>query len=526
MVNLELYDCTLREGEQAAGASFDLAGRVELFSQLDDFGFDFIEVGWPFVSEKIKQSFELCRKIRKTAKIVAFGSTSINSDPSIDENLKSLLDSKADCACIFGKSHLDHVKKQLNISPEDNLRRIEESILFLKKNGMTVFYDAEHFFDAFKDHKEYAIKTLISAIKGGAERIILCDTNGGIMPSEAESIIKETYEELKNYNVKFGVHFHNDCNLALANVLVCLHYIVQVQGTINGTGERVGNLNFSEFIPIYTVKLGNKLNVKSKNLKILNELAYRMAGSEIPESRAFVGETSFAHKGGVHIDAMNKGASYEHIDPETFGNHSIFLLNTMGGRTSVIEIAKMFGHELDKKDSLVKLKIEKLFKELGELERKGYKIGFVKAEHYLLIEKYFGELMDFFTIHNDWDVRTWKEGGKEYSECYMNCSLDGVEVERKIKVEGGPVDAIYKTLISIVSEKYPIIHKLELVDFHVGIARRHGEESSVRTAITFECGEKFETVGVDGNIIQSTIEAIEKGFRYYLNLQRKSYLNA
>ena len=178
MTKLELYDCTLREGEQAAGASFDIEGRIKLFSKLDEFGFDFIELGWPMVSQKVFDSFEACRMVRKNAKIVAFGSTSRGTDVLNDDNLNLILKTKADYACIFGKSHLEHVEKQLKLTPEENLKRIYDSIVFLKKNGMPVFYDAEHFFDAFKEHKEYALETLVSAIKAGAERIILCDTNG------------------------------------------------------------------------------------------------------------------------------------------------------------------------------------------------------------------------------------------------------------------------------------------------------------------------------------------------------------
>lgn len=513
---LELYDCTLREGEQAAGASFDIDSRVKLFSLLDEFGFDYIELGWPIASADILKSFELCRKIRKNAKIVAFGSTSIKENPEEDENLLSIIKAKPDYACIFGKSHLEHVEKQLKLKPEENLKRIHDSIVFLKRKGIKVFYDAEHYFDAFKAHKEYALETLVSAIKAGAERIILCDTNGGIMPSEAKQILIETKEKLKLFNAGLGAHFHNDCGLALANAIESLDYVMQIQGTINGTGERVGNLNFSEFLPIYAKKLGRKISVNLKNLKKLNESSFRLSGLEIPATRAFVGNYAFAHKGGVHIDATAKGASYEHIDPEDFGNKRKIILNTLGGSAGVVAVAKQFGHALDKKDPKIKQKTSELFKELRILEEKGYRIGGLEAEQYLLIEKYFGNLKEFFSIKSS-RAETEMINGKETSSFFIAGNRGNESIVEESKVDGGPIDAAYKTLINSLSKKYPAVKNLKLVDYHVGIARRKGEESTVRTEIVFQNKEQFAAVGVDSNVIQSSFEAICKGLNYYLN---------
>jgi 2-isopropylmalate synthase len=521
--DLEIYDCTLREGEQAAGASFDLESRIKLFKILDDFGIEYVELGWPVASKEIFDSFEECKKIRKNAKIVAFGSTSIAGNPGEDNNLNSIIGCGADYACIFGKTWLEHIEKQLKISPEENLRRIETSIKFLKENNMHVFYDAEHFFDAFKDDEDYAIRTLVSAAESGAERLILCDTNGGTMPDEAKRIVEYTKKELIKRGIKtgLGVHFHNDCGLALANSLISLPYIIQVQGTINGIGERIGNLNFSEFLPVYMKKIGGTLDIKLENLKKLNEEAFRLSGLEIPESRAFVGDNAFAHKGGIHIDAKNKGASYEHVVPEDFGNKSVTILNTLGGRSSVVKVAEQFGYCLDKKDPEVQKKITGLFEALKDLEIRGYRIGAIPAEQFLLIEKYFGNLIDFFNIER-WDLNTSKNDGKEESEFFVRCILNGAVFEDKTKIEGGPVDAAYKTISKILASKYSLIRELKLSDFHVSIVRGRGEESNVRTAITFENREIFHTVGVDNNIIQSAIEALTKGFKYYLNKVYKS----
>jgi 2-isopropylmalate synthase len=243
--NLEIYDTTLREGEQSAVANFDLKDRIEICKMLDDFGVDYIELGWPIASQEIFDSFKPCIEAVKKAKVVAFGSTSIRENPGEDENLNSIVESGVKVACIFGKSHLIHVEKQLKISAQENLTRIEKSVKYLKEKEIEVFYDAEHYFDAFKLHEDYAIETLVSAKKAGATRIILCDTNGGTLPDEAEKIVKTTKEKLGE--IELGVHFHDDSGLALANTLVTLPYAKQIQGTINGIGERVGNLNLANF---------------------------------------------------------------------------------------------------------------------------------------------------------------------------------------------------------------------------------------------------------------------------------------
>ena len=521
---LELYDCTLREGEQSAGASFDLNSRIELFKKLDEFGFDYIELGWPIASEEILKSFELCSNIAKKAKIVAFGSTAKGEIES-DENLKSIIKSKAKYACIFGKTHIEHVEKQLKISPKENLKKIFQSIKFLKEKGLSVFYDAEHYFDAFKVNEEYSVKTLIAASKAGALKLILCDTNGALLPKESRAIIEKTKHIQVNRGIEANLElsFHDDQGLALANTLASLKFISQVQGTINGIGERIGNLNFSTFIPIYSRKIG-KLNVKLESIKELNEEAYRLSGLDIPESRPFVGETAFAHKGGVHIDATNKGASYEHSSPENFGNKRIILLNSLGGLSAIIGVARQFGYDLDKKDLHFQKSSKELYGELKELEQKGYRIGALPAEQFLLIEKYFGNLTGFFSI-KEWNVlSSMDKHGKrisEYSVVHLKGKINGKNVNKKLKVKGGPVDAAYKTLLKILSKSYPEIKKLKLVDFHVGIARRKAEESTVRTCITFQDTEEFQTVGVDSNILESAFEALEKGFRYYLNNQKR-----
>ncbi|MDD5193665.1 MAG: alpha-isopropylmalate synthase regulatory domain-containing protein [Candidatus Nanoarchaeia archaeon] len=539
-MNLEIYDCTLREGEQAHGASFNFKDRTKLAVKLDEFGIDYIELGWPIVSSEIFDSFRTVIPKMKKAKVVAFGSTSIKESPSDDKNLNSILDCGAKYACIFGKSSLIHVEKQLKITREENLSKIYDSIRFLIDNGIKVFYDAEHYFDSFKNNKEYAIETINRAVSAGAERIILCDTNGGTLPDEAKKIVIETKEVLEKngFSIELGVHFHDDCGLALANTLSCLPYVTQVQGTINGIGERIGNLNFSEFLPIYIKKIGKNLDVNLEGLKKLNEEAFRLSGIEIPEKRAFVGDLAFGHKAGVHIDAQRKGASYEHESPEDFGNKRTILMNSLGGRSSIINLAEQFGYRLDRENTEVKEKIEELFKELKEYESAGYKLGGIKAEQFLLIEKYFGEFNKLNSqisseqnkTHNsddfgknvlkfdilEWEIKSEFKNRKETSKFKVVCRLGNEIIEGEMSVEGGPVDAAFKTLKKILSKKYPEIEELNIRDFHVSIARQSSEESSVRTRVDFSNGLEFSCVGVDKNMLGSAIEALEKGFRYYL----------
>jgi 2-isopropylmalate synthase len=516
-MKLEIYDCTLREGEQAHGASFNLNDRVYLSKLLDEFGVDYIELGWPMASDEIFNSFKEALNIVKRAKIVAFGSTSIKKDINEDLNLMTIVKTGVKYACIFGKTSIEHIEKQLKLSKEENLNKIIDSIAYLKNNGIEVFYDAEHYFDSYKENKEYTLRTLIAAIEGGAKRLILCDTRGGILPSEAEEIVKSTYEELKNkgFDFKLGVHFHNDSGLALANSLICLPYVKQVQGTINGIGERVGNLNFSEFLPVYIKKLNNKSNINLKLLKSINEEASRISGINMPEARPYIGEIAFAHKAGVHIDAHNKGASYEHENPEDFGNKRVIILNSLGGRGSVIKIAEEFGHILDKNDEKIKEKINLLFEELREHEKSGYQSGHLKAEQYLILRKFLKSEDKLFEIL-EWSINSEFMNNIEKSRFLVLVRLENETIEETMEVEGGPVDAAFKTLKKILSVKYPKVEELKLKDFHVSIARQKQEESAVRTKIDFIYGEEFSTVGVDSNILGSCIEALEKGFRYYL----------
>lgn len=522
MTNLEIFDTTLRDGEQADGARFTLNGRVAMYKHLSDLGIHYVELGWPLSSTDTAKSFEICRGLRRKnrAKIVAFGSTSMRTNPEEDENLRSLINTKSEYACIVGKTLSEHAKKQLKCeNAEENFDKIRKSVEFLRGRGMKVFYDAEHYFEAFLREEDYALETLLAAHEGGAEKLVLCDTKGGMLPEEVRKIIGKTRDSLiklgKNPNL--GVHFHNDSGLAVANALVAVEEgVVQIQGTINGMGERVGNLDLSTFVPVLEKKVGIKTGVNLKMLKKVHDYAYSYSTLEAPSGKPFVGRTAFAHKGGIHVDAANKGLGYEHERPEDFGNKTVLLLTPLGGVACVKAVAEKFGLSLDKKDPEVRKKALGLLGKLTELENRGYGISSIEAEHYLLVQRYFGNLNEIFDI--DWKAYTERINGKERSKFTAIDKKTGIKVGKETEVYGGPVDAAYKTITDILRKDYREVDDLKIVNYDVKIVQGKGEESIVRAEITFEGkGRRFETVGVDANVIESSVEAIGKAFVYYLH---------
>ena len=514
--NMEIYDTTLRDGAQNQEVNLNIHEKLEIAKALDDFGVDYIELGWPGSNEKELQTFLEASKLKlKKSKIAAFGSTRrINLTAAQDPNLKAILDSKSPVATIFGKSWLLHVEKQLKATPEENLEAIKDTLTFLIKNNLKVIYDAEHFFDGYKDNKEYALSTLKAAIISGAKTIVLCDTNGGLLPWELEQIIKEVqdYFNKNNLNVKLGIHAHNDAGNAVANTLIAVNLgIEHIQGTINGLGERAGNADLCQVLPNLAIKMNKPLDVNLKSLTSLSALVYTLTNMRPNHNQPFTGKNAFSHKGGIHVDAISKGASYEHISPELVGNKRQIILSDLSGKANIVEVVKKFGYNLDKTNP----NIQKMLKEVELLESKGYDIGSLESEQFLLTEKYFGALKNFFEIKN-WDIRTRKINNKEFSECILTGLVKGKEQEVLATVEGGPVDAIYKAIKKLLID-YKEVASLKLIDYKVMIAQDKGIESSVRVYIELKAlDESFGTIGVSTNILEASLEAIKKGFIYYL----------
>lgn len=514
---IEIFDTTLRDGSQSSDVNFSIYDKIELVKALDDFGIDYIELGWPGSNPKDIQSFKEVQNLTlRNSKIVAFGSTKrIGITAKDDSNLNAIIESNANIACIFGKTWIEHITKQLNTNPVQNLKSISESIAFLTEHNLRVIYDLEHFFEGFKGDKDYALKCIEIAYESGADTLVMCDTNGGTLPSEIREIILQVNEFLKRkrLSLRLGIHTHNDSGFGVANAIEAVNLgIHHVQGTINGLGERTGNADLCQIIPILKLKMGLRLDkIELNKLTKISRLAYTLANIKPYDRQPFVGKSAFAHKGGVHVDAVMKGASYEHITPELVGNRRDIVLSDLSGRATIVEIAKRFGYDVKKDEP----KVAEMLKKVELMERQGYDIGTLKAEHYLLVEEFLGKNKSPFTI-DSWEIVS-KHEESEDSTCNLKGKINSKIIKETATAKGGPVDAAYKSLQKLIAKYYTNIYTIKLVNYKVMIAEEKGAESTVRVYIEFKNGnEEWATVGVNQNILTASIEAVEKGFRYYL----------
>ncbi|MBW2989855.1 citramalate synthase [Candidatus Woesearchaeota archaeon] len=512
---IKLFDTTLRDGTQSVDVNLSTRDKIKIAEALDSFGIDYIELGWPGSNPKDMDTFLEAAKLGLNRKVVAFGATRRKGiKASEDANLQAILKSKAGSACIFGKTWLHHVDRQLRMDSQENLKAVRESIMFLKEKGLYVFYDLEHFFDGFKDSKEYALECLEAAGSAGADCLVLCDTNGGSLPDEVKDIVKEVkgFMDKNKVNSRLGVHFHNDSGTAVANTLAAVDLgIDEVQGTVNGFGERTGNADLCQLIPLLVLKKDIKLDVDLKRLTELSKLVYTLSNMRAPGSQPFVGKNAFSHKGGIHVDAVMKGASYEHVDPELIGNKRSIVLSDLSGKANIVEVAKKFGFDV-KKDSPG---VSSMLHEVEIMEKKGYDIRDLKAEQLLLAESHFGRKRDFFNIET-WKIMSEQRNG-EFSESVVTGRVDGKEREVVAPIKGGPVAAVFTAVMKMISTNYKQIKDVKLINYKVMIAEDKGAESTVRVYIEFKNGkEEWGTVGVSTNILEASLEAIEKGFRYFL----------
>ncbi len=476
---IKILDTTLRDGAQGEGIMYSLNDKVRIAEKLDDLGIHYIEGGWPGSNPKDAMFFEkMARKKFKNSKIVAFGSTRralIKADQ--DKNLNDILRSKVKIATIFGKTWLFHVQEVLHTSPEENLKMISESLSFLAKNGLEVFYDAEHFFDGYKDDPAYALKTLLAAQEAGAKFLVLCDTNGGTIPAEIVRIVSELKPELKT---ELGIHCHNDSGLAVANTISAVEAgCSMVQGTINGYGERCGN---ADLIPIIAnLKLKLKMDcISSDNLEKLSEVSHFV--SEISNMRhmanqPYTGDSAFAHKAGVHINAVMKNPhSYEHINPELVGNNRRALISELGGKSGIILLAREFNLDLTKDDP----KTKKLHDLLQSLEMKGYHFEAASASFELLLKKHLGKVKEFFKLEN-LRVVVNKESDKNVStEAIIKLRVKD-KFEHTAAEGDGPVNALDNALRKALTQYYPSLAKMHLSDFKVRVlGEKEGTAAQVR----------------------------------------------
>jgi 2-isopropylmalate synthase len=519
-----LYDTTLRDGMQGENIFFSPEDKIKIAKKIDDIGIHYIEGGWPGSNPGAEQFFELAKKIVfKNSKIAAFGSTRHpNKDVENDENLQALIKSEAPVVTIFGKSWDLHVEKIMNNSKENNLKMITQSLEYIFDHGREVIYDAEHFFDGFKSDPEYALETLKAAIEGKSKTIVLCDTNGGSLPSDITEITSAVNKYLKQTGfdeITLGIHAHNDCAMAVANSVAAVQQgVSMVQGTVNGYGERCGNTDLTSIIPILSKKLGIDCMPDENLKKILSLSRFVSEAANMPPlgNRPFVGKSAFAHKGGIHVSAVNKiPKAYEHMDPEIIGNQRRVLVSEQSGRSNIEYKAKELGVDLkqDKQNGI------NIVSNIKELENYGYEFDIADGSLKLLMEKLTGQFKPSFELES---FRVSVEKDME-RPCYSHAMIK-VRVGDKIEItsaEGdGPVSALDNALRKALSSIYPKLNNMHLVDFKVRVIDgKDGTNARVRVLIeSRDENTVFTTVGVSEDIIEASWQALTDSFQYKLSL--------
>ena len=527
-----LYDTTLRDGTQGENVTFSAEEKLNIAMRLDDIGVHYIEGGWPGSNPRDVAFFELAKRVEfKQARLAAFGSTrKPGTRPDEDQNLTALLETQTPTVTIFGKSWDLHVEEIMNNTLPENLATIGESVAYLKQQDREVIYDAEHFFDGYKNNKDYALQTIAAAIDGGADFIVLCDTNGGTLPMEMESIIAEVQKEMKHPRVdlsqkgtiRFGIHTHNDCGLAVANSITAIHNgAVMVHGTTNGYGERCGNADLTAIIPILCLKMGREC-ISAENLKKLKNLSRYVSETAnlVPlNSRPFVGKSAFAHKGGIHVSAIMKTPrAYEHMDPQQVGNKRRVLVSDLSGKSNVEYKAKELGVELGKNG----LDSRKIASEIKQLEQEGYQFDTADGSFKILLEKFTDQFKPLFELES---FRVTIEKDKD-QPCSAHATIK-ISVEDKKEItagEGyGPVSALDNALRKALDKFYPDLDTMRLVDFKVRVIDgSRGTAAKVRVLIeSRDQNQIWSTVGVSEDIIEASWQALADSFQFKLTNQEK-----
>ena len=515
---VKIYDTTLRDGTQGEGISFSVTDKLLIAERLDQFGVDYIEGGFPGSNPRDITFFQEARKLKlRHARLAAFGSTRrAGVKASEDPQLRTLLDSGMPVMTIVGKTWNLHVTEILRTTLEENLAMIEDSARFLVAEGREVIHDAEHFFDGFKTDPDYALRTLAAAVRGGASNLTLCDTNGGTLVDEFKEIVARVVKEFGADKV--GVHCHNDSGLGVALSLAGVAAgATLVQGTVNGYGERVGNANMTTILPNIVLKMGRTARCAG-NLAQLRDLSlfFDELANLRPDPKApFVGQSAFAHKGGLHANAAQKVArSYEHIDPALVGNRTRVLVSDMAGRSSLALKARELGIELDEKRPEMKALIE----ELKEREFRGYEYEAADASFRLLVARHLGQRRSFFEVEG-YRVIIERHGGELWAEATVKLRVNGQTVHT-VAEEIGPVGALDKALRLALEKTYPGLREVGLRDYKVRILEG-SDGAGARTRVLIESGDGariWGTVGVSDNIIDASWEALRESVEYKLSL--------
>lgn len=517
MPQIEIYDTTLRDGSQTEGISFSVEDKLRITEKLDELGLHYIEGGWPGSNPKDLEYFKKAKKLNlKNSKIVAFGSTHRpHHKVEEDSNIRALLDAKVQIITIFGKTWDFHVIEALKISLEENLDLIHNSIAYLKSNVQTVFFDAEHFFDGYKDNPKFALKCLIAAQEAGADCIVLCDTNGGTLPDDIQNIFDKLKKDIHK---PLGIHAHNDSECAVANSVIAVKKgAVHVQGTINGLGERCGNANLCSVIPNLQIKLGIDC-IKPENLKKLRDVSRfvnEIANIRHFKRQPFVGDSAFAHKAGIHVSAIRKRPeTYEHIKPSLVGNSQRVLISDLAGKSNILRKAEEFGIHLESDSP----QVQDIVTTLKELENEGFQFEAAEASFELLMKKSLGLHKKFFTLTGfRVIVEKRKEGEEPISEATIMLKVGG-HTEHTAAIGNGPVNAIDNALRKALDKFYPELKNVKLHDYKVRVLTA-GKGTTAKVRVLIESGdgnERWNTVGVSENIIEASYQALVDSIEYKL----------
>lgn len=517
---VDIYDTTLRDGTQGEGVSISVAGKLDIARELDNFGIDFIEGGWPGSNPKDMEFFTEAQKVKyKNARIAAFGSTRhAKNKPADDPNLQKLVASKAPVITIFGKTWDLHVTDALRVSFDTNLEMIASSISYLKKKCERIFFDAEHFFDGYKNNPEYALKALEAAADAGAECLILCDTNGGCLPQEIDDITGLVVKRFSGTQV--GIHTHNDGGMAVANAIMAVRAgASHVQGTTNGIGERCGNCDLSSVIPTLELKMDKKC-VGKKALKYLTEVSrfvYEVANVPLLDRQPFVGKSAFAHKGGIHVSAIARNQkTYEHVTPEDVGNERRILISELSGKSNLLARSKT---DLSKNPEGMK----KILAEIMKLEKEGYVFESADASFDLLVKRTLGELEPYFTLKGFRVISETREDGIRNSEATVKLDVNGSKMHTAAEGTEGPVDALNTALRKALEPHFPELKELRLVDYKVVIVdASRASQAHVRVTIeSADHNDVWTTVGASANIIEASYLALVDAIEYKLQKEHK-----
>ncbi len=525
MNTIAIYDTTLRDGSQSEEIHLSTADKIRIARKLDDLGVGYIEGGWPGSNPTDMRFFKEIKQYElKNAKIAAFGSTHLaKASPETDENLQALVAAHTEVITIFGKTWDIHVKEALKITQDQNLDIIQHSLAFLRPQTAELLFDAEHFFDGFKADKTYALACLDRAVQAGVDVVVLCDTNGGTLPHEVAEIVAFVHTTFPK--TVLGIHAHNDGELAVANSLQAVQSgVTHIQGTINGYGERCGNANLCSIIPNLEIKQGISCLPQGCLSKLTNasHVLSEIANVRSFHRQPFVGKSAFAHKGGVHVSAVQKNpTTYEHIQPELVGNKQRILLSDLAGQSNILFKARRYGFNLDKNDPFVL----ELLSELKHRENKGYEFSAAEASFELLLNRIMGRSRDYFKIiaFRVFDTQR-RENDAPFTEATVMVKVGGV-VEHTAATGMGPVNALDNALRKALQRFYPNIATMHLVDFKVRVLwdLKNDDDSFTGTAsqvrVLIESRDEhtqWMTVGVHYNIIEASRQALEDSVNYKL----------